>query len=350
MENKNVQAFIFDQYNIQLKVLDQTLLPEKINYVDVKSISDGFRVIKNMLVRGAPCIATVGCLCMIVSLNEKLNEFSDMSELRDYLESSAQYLISSRPTAINLSQAINKLLRNTVTGQTDRGELLENMLNYYMKVMINERRLNERLAGYGASEIIINKSSKVNILTHCNTGSLATVGYGTALGVIRTLHNQDCLSRVYCTETRPYNQGSRLTAWELTSEGIPTTLIADNMVAYLFKSHSIDAVVVGADRVAANGDTANKIGTFQIALLANHFNIPFYVAAPSETIDRTCENLDNITIEQRPADELRQIRGIKLAPDDVDVWNPSFDVTPNEYITAIFTEDGVFKQSFKLSV
>lgn len=351
MQSMTVQAFIFDKNNLTLQVLDQTLLPDRINYVMVNNLDDGYRVIKDMLVRGAPCIATVGCLTLIVSLKQKLSQSNDIREVKQFLESSAQYLISARPTAVNLFQAINKLIRYVESLSTDDcRELVERITCHYVNLMSNEVSLNERLADYGASEIMTNKSSKINVLTHCNTGSLATVGYGTALGVIRTLHKQNSLCRVYCTETRPYNQGSRLTAWELTRENIPTTLIADSMVGYLFKTHTIDAVVVGADRIASNGDTANKIGTFQIALLANQFNIPFYVAAPNETIDMNCENLDHVTIEQRPSIELRQYRGIKLAPDEVDVWNPSFDVTPNKFITAIFTEDGVFKQPFKLSV
>lgn len=206
-----------------------------------------------------------------------------------------------------------------------------------------DRQTNRKIGDLGARHILglAGGAKKVSILTHCNTGSLATAGYGTALGVIRSLHSAGMIERVYCTETRPYNQGSRLTAWELVTEGIPATLVCDNMVALLMHTRRIDAVVVGADRVVANGDTANKIGTFQIALLCRAFQVPFLVASPMSTIDWSIPDGSKIVIEERKAEEMRLVGGVPIAPSNVHCWNPAFDVTPAHLIHAIITEHRV---------
>ncbi|NWW64080.1 MTNA isomerase, partial [Ifrita kowaldi] len=211
-----------------------------------------------------------------------------------------------------------------------------------------DRRDNRNIGAHGASDILgrVPGGGPITLLTHCNTGTLATAGYGTALGVVRALHQRGSLLRVFCTETRPYNQGSRLSALELRHDGIPVTIIADSAAAAAIRERGVQAVVVGADRVAANGDVANKIGTFQLAVAARHMGIPFYVAAPSSTCDPTLASGRLIPIEERPGTELTQLGGVLLADPDVDVWNPAFDVTPHELITGgIITEWGVFAPS-----
>lgn len=353
LPEQNVQAFVLDTNSMKLSVLDQLLLPKSIKYVDVPNCEKGHSVIKNMLVRGAPCIAAVGCLSIIVELNQTKyleQENYNLDHLINWIQEKSSYLIESRPTAVNLRKALKQLVEYAKlqynTCKNCR-ELINNLTRFCIEALEVGIKLNKQLGDFGADELILRATSDTDkttglvILTHCNTGSLATVGYGTALGVIKSLHKKGCLGRVFCTETRPYNQGSRLTAWELVREKIPATLIADNMVAYLMATKKIDAVVVGADCVASNGDTANKVGTLQIAVVAKHYGVPFYVAAPSQSIDLSTQDLSYITIEQRPADELRHMGGVMLAPEEIDVWNPCFDATPAKLITGIITEFGV---------
>jgi len=206
---------------------------------------------------------------------------------------------------------------------------------------------NRQMGEFGANAILSDKSKKVKILTHCNTGSLATGGFGTALGVIRTIYAKDRLEHAFCTETRPYNQGARLTAFELVYDKIPATLVTDSMVSALLKQKGIDAIVVGADRITANGDTANKIGTYQVAITAKFHGVPFYVAAPTTSIDVKLANGSLIPIEERPKNELTHIQGIEIAASGIGVWNPGFDVTPASLITGIITEVGVITKADK---
>lgn len=270
-------------------------------------------------------------------------------------------MCSARLTAVNVRKEFDQLLRlvgDRLKQDTNAKleQTIEYIRNYVIDLLEQDRQINRTLGDHGARHLLEHYNGnggsepkqKVNVLTHCNTGSIATAGYGTALGVVRSLHAGGNLGRVYCTETRPYNQGARLTSWELLSEAIPATLICDDMVAALMaggdRQQPIDAVLVGADRVVANGDTANKIGTYQIALLAKHFGIPFYVAAPRSSIDMSIESGANITIEQRPANEMKFVGNVQIAPLDVECWNPAFDVTPAELITGgIVTEVGVFQ-------
>lgn len=245
-----------------------------------------------------------------------------------------------------LDALLNLVRQRISNGEVNFSQLVSLVRDHCYQALELDRQTNRRIGDYGAEHILqqAGKSnrSKVNVLTHCNTGSLATAGYGTALGVIRSLHQQAVLERAYCTETRPYNQGARLTAWELFTEQIPSTLICDDMVASLMASQQIDAVVVGADRVVANGDTANKIGTFQIAILCKHFAVPFYVASPRSTLDLSISDGSKIPIEERPANEMRFVGPVQIAPAEMHCWNPSFDVTPAELITGgIITEEGV---------
>lgn len=347
-----VEAFKFDKDIKTLEVLDQTLLPMNVEYVTIKGINDGYSVIKSMKVRGAPCIAAVGCLSIVVELNQdKELENLPITKLMEFIKSRSEYLIESRPTAVNLRNALSQVHQQCekLSAMTSNAtEFIKRLTEFCQRGISGGKELNKRLGDFGANEVMkvsggSSTRGKLNVLTHCNTGSLATVGYGTALGVIRSLHTKGALNRAYCTETRPYNQGSRLTAWELVTEKIPATLIADSMVAYLMEKEKIDAVLVGADCVAANGDTANKIGTLQIALTAKHYQVPFYVAAPTQSVDLSIESQFGIDIEQRPGNELRCLGGIELAPSDVDVWNPCFDVTPANLISGIITEFGACK-------
>ena len=330
----------------KLSVLNQLDLPHKSEYEEIQTVQDGWNAIKLMKVRGAPAIAIVGCLSFAVVIYQRA--FSSVEELCEFVEKNMNYLVTARPTAVNLSKAANnfiKLSRDLAKSGCLSDEIKIKLVEEAEMMLIKDVSDNKQLSDHGAIHIIkkIPDTEKCSILTHCNTGSLATAGYGTALGVVRSLHARGCLDHVYFTETRPYNQGARLTAYELVHDGIPATLIADSMVGLLMKSRKISAVVVGADRVARNGDTANKIGTYQIAVLAKYHNVPFYVAAPSTCHCGVTDHGDDIIIEERCPTELKSINGVRLAPDEVGCWNPSFDVTPSDLITGgIITENGVF--------
>lgn len=348
LSEEKVSAFTFDFNSKKLKVLDQLLLPETIDYVEVPDPDAGYEVIKRMMVRGAPCIAAVGCLSILAEIGDEVGycRCFETSRLLKWLEERSEKLISARPTAVNLRNALHRLLgyAQTIASEpgADSGVIIDRISDLCYEAIQVGLRENKALSNYGADEVleVAKDPMSVSVLTHCNTGALATVGHGTALGVIRTLHSRGVLKMAYCTETRPYNQGSRLTAWELVRERIPGTLIADSMVAYLMATRQIDGVLVGADCVAANGDTANKVGTLQLAVLAKHYGVPFYVVAPTQSLDLSIDDQKGIKIEQRPAAELKQIGPVKLAPDAIDVWNPCFDITPSELITKIVTELG----------
>ena len=282
---------------------------------------------------------------MAVELNKK--EFGSKDELESYLKKSLETLISARPTAVNISRASNDILSHFKQEKenNDIEKLRESVIMFIEKMLEADVNDNIALGDYGAKHISKNVSPKnISVLTHCNAGALATVGYGTAVGVIRSLHKQNKLMHAYCTETRPYNQGARLTAFELVEEGINSTLITDSTVSIAMKQKQISAVVVGADRVAINGDTANKIGTYQIAISAKHHGIPFYVAAPSTTIDKNMACGDDIVIEERSTREITHFKGEEVAAKGIGCWNPAFDVTPAELITGgVITEKGVFE-------
>ncbi|XP_034184172.2 methylthioribose-1-phosphate isomerase isoform X2 [Osmia lignaria lignaria] len=327
--------------NGRLEILDQILLPAMSRYIPVKGVEDGWKVINNMQVRGAPAIAIVGCLSLAAEI--KNEDYTDKKSLRRDIEGKLNYLVSARPTAVNMKiaaeeliQLANKLSKDETINVT---EMKQRFLKAIESMLDKDIADNKAIGDYGAQEILKNVSGDnfVRILTHCNTGSLATAGYGTALGVIRSLHKKNSL------ETRPYNQGARLTAYELVYEKIPATLICDDMVAALMKTRNISAVVVGADRVAANGDTANKIGTYQIAIVAKYHNVPFYVAAPRTSIDFSIPSGDHIVIEERPERELTHINDQRVAAPGIQCWNPAFDVTPASLIKGIITEVGVFR-------
>ena len=264
-----------------------------------------------------------------------------------FINDSFSYLKTARPTAVNISEAATRFMKHITElsqNELDTKKFTDTLYNQLSQMLEDDVATNRKIGIHGAESILANSTGdQVTILTHCNTGSLATGGYGTALGVIRALSENGKLSHAYCTETRPYNQGSRLTAYELVHEKIPATLICDSMCACLMKEKGISAIVVGADRVVANGDTANKIGTYQLAVLAQYHKVPFYVAAPFTTIDFELSSGSQIVIEERKKQEMIYFGNKMIAPDGIDCWNPAFDVTPAELITGIITENGVYK-------
>ncbi|XP_022118539.1 methylthioribose-1-phosphate isomerase [Pieris rapae] len=329
-----------------LEVLDQLLLPFQKKYIKVEGVEDGWKVINKMQVRGAPAIAILGCLSLAIELLK--DNSSDKKVMRQEIEGKLNYLVSARPTAVNIKLAADELinLANTLSADDsiNPDEFKERFISSIEGMLSKDIEDNKAIGRNGCEAILKNLEGDghVRVLTHCNTGSLATAEYGTALGVIRSLHAAKRLEHVFCTETRPYNQGARLTAFELVHEKIPATLIVDSMVAALMHVRKIGAVVVGADRVAANGDTANKIGTYQIAIVAKYHNVPFYVAAPFTSIDMNVPSGEHIKIEERPDKEMTHIGDRRIAAPGINCWNPSFDITPAFLITGIITEKGVF--------
>ncbi|XP_050400342.2 methylthioribose-1-phosphate isomerase isoform X1 [Patella vulgata] len=333
----------------KLEILDQLQLPTHSEYIPVQNTEDGWDAIKQMKVRGAPAIAIVGCLSLAVELYYM--DFKSRKEIAEYVSDRLKYLVTARPTAVNMDEAATKI-SSMIKDMAEESDL---SINDFKELAIeaaeimfeDDVTINKDIGFYGAEHIISNTENlNVRILTHCNTGSLATAGYGTALGIVRALHERGKIDHVYCTETRPYNQGARLTAYELVHENISATLILDSMPSMLMAHHDVTAVVVGADRVVANGDTANKIGTLQLAIVAKYFNVPFYVACPVTTFDSCKASGKEIEIEERPHHEMVSIKGQKIAAEGINCWNPAFDVTPAELITGgIVTEFGVFKPS-----
>lgn len=330
-----------------LEILDQLLLPVQSKYVAVKGVEDGWKVINKMQVRGAPAIAIVGCLSLAVEIYPET--FDSKKSLRQEIEGKLNYLVSARPTAVNMKIAADELisLANNLSKNDEISvdEMKQKFLQSTEDMLQKDIADNMMIGTNGANAILadVTGDGPIRLLTHCNTGSLATAGYGTALGVVRKVHELKRLEHIYCTETRPYNQGARLTAYELVHDKLPATLVLDSMVAALLRSRNIAAVVVGADRVAANGDTANKIGTYQIAVIARHHNVPFYIAAPLTSIDLTIASGDHIIIEKRPDREMTHVGEHRIAAPGIGCWNPAFDVTPAELITGIITEKGVFR-------
>ncbi|KAL4236412.1 S-methyl-5-thioribose-1-phosphate isomerase [Mactra antiquata] len=337
-----------------LDILDQLLLPFKSQYVSINDTESAWIAIKKMQVRGAPAIAIVGCLSLAVELLNQ--DFDCVDEVSSYVSSKLEYLVSARPTAVNMKEAADRysnLVKELALSKTEMVESIkQKMIDEFEQMFIDDVSTNKSLSDFGCEAILdITEQKPAKVLTHCNTGSLATAGYGTALGVIRKLHERNTLEHAYCTETRPYNQGARLTAYELVFEKIPSTLICDSMVSMVMKTKNITAVVVGADRVVQNGDTANKIGTYQIAIAAKYHNIPFFVACPSTTFDPNMKTGEEIIIEERPANEMSSIKGVPIAAEGINCYNPAFDVTPAELITGgIITEFGVFKPESIYSV
>ncbi len=318
-----------------LLVLDQTALPSAERFVRCRSAGEVAAAIRTMQVRGAPAIGAAAAYGVVLAAREA---GSDRARWLTRLEAASADLLAARPTAVNLRWAIERMM--AVPGrfpQASVRDLQDALLAEAHAIAEEDVRTNRAIGEHGAA--LIRPGER--ILTYCNTGSLATVDYGTALGVIRTAHTQGKRVHVYISETRPFLQGARLTAWEVLREGIPATLITDNAAGWLMRSGAIDRVIVGADRIAANGDTANKIGTYTLAVLARAHEIPFLVAAPLSTVDFRTPEGSGIPIEERRAEEVTHLAGVLVAPSGIPVRNPAFDVTPHHLISGIVTEAGV---------
>ena len=327
-----------------IRMLDQRLLPGVEKYLMLRSYEDVADAIKKMVVRGAPAIGVSAAMGLALGASQSVG--MSVSDLKDDFDYMCQVMSQTRPTAVNLFWAIERMrtrFQREATATQDVGEIKARLIEEAKSIFKEDIEANRSIGRYGA-DLIADGST---VLTHCNAGALATAGdYGTALGVIRGARDAGKRVAVIADETRPFLQGLRLTAWELAKDDIPVTVITDNMAGHVMKSGKVNAVVVGADRIAANGDAANKIGTYMVAVLAHKHDIPFYVAAPISTLDLTLETGQDIPIEERDSKEVTHIGQQQLAPDGVEVHNPAFDVTPNELITAIITDKGVARQPY----
>lgn len=330
------------------KVIDQTLLPYEYKYIEIKSIENMYESIKNMIVRGAPAIGIAGAHGVVLGAYECEKEYgNDIIQFKDNLIKKSIWLKTSRPTAVNLMWAIDKQIEIIKKFEgCNIQRLIEELERNVKSLEEDDIKINKKIGENGAK--LVGKSW--GILTHCNAGALATVGYGTALGVIRSAYANDKTIKVYANETRPRQQGARLTTWELIEDGIDVTLLTDAMCSYFMKSGYIDMVVVGADRIALNGDTANKIGTYTLAICAKYHNIPFYIAAPKSTIDVKIKNGNEIPIEIRDENEVFKINGKLICREGTKTINPSFDVTPNELISGIILEDGIISGDYEKEI
>lgn len=323
-----------------LRLLDQRRLPNEEVFLECKTLSQVTDAIKTLAVRGAPAIGVAAAYGVVVGIQEELDRSRAISENK--LAQIIADLAATRPTAVNLFWALERMKKVALGGFKkclNGAELRDQMLKEADLIFTEDERDHRLLGQHGAVLI----PDKARILTHCNAGALACADYGTALGVIRTAHAAGKDIEVFADETRPLLQGARLTTWELLKDGIPVTLICDNMAAHCMAKGMIDLVIVGADRIAANGDSANKIGTYSVALAARAHNLPFYIAAPTSTIDFSLADGSGIPIEERHPDEVRFCGEKRTAPAEVKVYNPAFDVTPAHLISAIITEKGVFK-------
>lgn len=332
-----------------LKLLDQRLLPEKEYYVECTTLNEVKECIEKMVVRGAPAIGVTAAFGLVLAARQIINDlnqrvaeksFCAFAQFQDALESAGKALKQSRPTAVNLSWAVDRMLRKGLKLKDASFSLIIKELEKEALTIFQEDiAVNKKIGEQGAALI----GDNFSILTHCNAGALATAGYGTALGVIRSAFYGGKKITVYVDETRPFLQGSRLTAWELQKEGIPFILIVDAAAGYLMNLGKIDCIIVGADRIAANGDVANKIGTYSLAVLAKENKIPFYVAAPLSTVDMSIKSGREIVIEERDPGEITKLWGLPLSPPGTCAKNFSFDITPASLVTAIITESGIIK-------
>jgi methylthioribose-1-phosphate isomerase len=313
----------------KIVIIDQTQLPGKLVYLDLRDYNEVVAAIKTMRVRGAPAIGVTAAYGIALGA-QAIKE-----------ENKAKFLAAARPTAVNLFRAIDRMKKAAQTSG-DVPQIKQALIDEAKKIHAEEEAATRRLSQLGAKLI----KDGFTVLTHCNAGALATAGYGTALGIIKAAAAQGKKIEAIATETRPLLQGACLTAWELMQEKIPVTLITDSMAGYFLSRGKVDCVIVGADRIAANGDTANKIGTYSLAVLAKENGIPFYVAAPTSTIDLSLKSGEGIPIEERNPEEVTSIKGVRIAPAGVKAANPSFDITPHGYITAVITEKGIVKKPY----
>jgi methylthioribose-1-phosphate isomerase len=328
-----------------VRFIDQTKLPTEETYVTCKTYEEVADAIRTMIVRGAPAIGVAGAMGVAVGVRH--SQAKEFSELAPEFQHICDVLAATRPTAVNLFWGIRRM-QDKLAGLAGRSipEIKQELIAEAQRMLVEDIAANQAMGQHGA--VLLPASG--GILTHCNAGALATCGYGTALGVIRAAVDSGKKLQVFADETRPFLQGSRLTAWELMKDGIPTTVISDNMAGAIMRQGKIDAVVVGADRIAANGDVANKIGTYSVAILAKEHGIPFYVAAPISTVDLETPDGSQIPIEERSSREVTHFAGKQITPDGAKVENPAFDVTPHKYVSAIITERGVAREPFAESL
>ncbi len=341
MNRSDALSIIANSYHIKwdfkengLILLDQSLIPYEERYVCCKTVLDVASAIKNMIVRGAPAIGITAAYGMAISILDGTG-----------VEEAAKILSSTRPTAVNLFWAINRCL-GVAKSVKSKEELFGRLLDEAFVIHAEDVLCNVRMSEYGADLI----PDGGGVITHCNAGALATGGYGTALGVLRSAKKQGKTFTVYVDETRPVLQGARLTVWELKREGFDAVLICDNMAAFLMKQKKISCAVVGADRISVNGDVANKIGTYSLAIVSKFHGVNFYVAAPLSSFDKDALSSDDIPIEERNPDEVRSVRGVCITEKDVKVWNPAFDITPFSMIDAIITEKGIIRQKEEIKI
>ncbi len=329
----------------KIRFIDQTMLPEKFVKVTTDDLNTLWDAIKKLKVRGAPAIGIAGAFGVVIGTqNSKAKNFAAFEK---DLEKVIQYLKISRPTAVNLFWALDRMKTVALENKTDDISALKHiLLHEAIKIFNEDKHICRKMAQNGSGLI----KSGDSILTHCNAGALATADFGTALGLISKAHHDGKKIKVFVDETRPLLQGARLTAWELTKEGVDATLICDNMAASLMAKGKIDKIFVGADRIARNGDTANKVGTYSLAVLANYHKIPFYVVAPISTFDLSLKDGTSIPIEERSHKEVTEIFGLRIAPKNMKAYNPAFDVTPHNLIKAIITEEGIFENPLDRSL
>ncbi len=324
----------------KLKIIDQTQLPGKVVFVELRNYTEVVAAIKDMKVRGAPAIGVAAAYG--IALGAQNIKAQTKAKFISQFDRILKAFAAARPTAVNLFRAIDRM-KKVVETANGVPVVKRALIDEARKIHAEEEAATCRLSRLGAELI----KDGFTVLTHCNAGPLATAGYGTALGVIKAAVKQGKKIEVIVTETRPLLQGARLTAWELMQENIPVTLITDSMAGYFISRGKVNCVIVGADRIAANGDTANKIGTYTLAVLAKENGIPFYVAAPTSTIDLSLSSGEQIPIEERNPEEVTTIGGIRLAPKGIKAANPAFDVTPHKYITAIITEKGIVRELYR---
>lgn len=335
-EVSHVYPILWKEDHILL--LDQTRLPRECGFVEIRRSEDLAQAIRTMIVRGAPAIGVAAAYGMYLGAKE-IGQV-DRRIFLQRLEAVAEMLRGTRPTAVNLFWAIDRMLKAAQDSKAKvADEFVALLLEEAQEIHLSDLRTCYRIGEQGL-RVLPEVPEKLRILTHCNTGGLATAGYGTALGVVRSAWHQGRLERVYADETRPRLQGAKLTTWECVQEEIPVTLITDSMAAHCMQRGMIDVVIVGADRIAANGDTANKIGTYSLALVAQAHGVPFFVAAPLSTVDFSLQEGSQIPIEERDAAEISQMGGEPICPEGTEFYNPAFDITPAALITAVITEEG----------
>jgi methylthioribose-1-phosphate isomerase len=331
--------------NNAVVLIDQNALPLAERYVTCKSYEEIISSIRDLTVRGAPAIGVAAA--MGAALGALRLPYGPPEKFRRDFFAICDEIAKARPTARNLFWALERMKKVVDrTKKVNQSDQVTELINEARRIYSEDIEINRQIGKFGSLLL----ADGENILTHCNAGALATAGYGTALGVIRAAREQGKKLHVYVDETRPVLQGARLTAWEFKKEKIPCTLITDNMAGFLMRQEKIDKIIVGADRIAANGDTANKIGTYSLAVLARAHRIPFYVAAPTSTIDVSLKTGDAIPIEERKSEEVTHFKGVRCAPEGTKVYNPAFDITPARFIKAIITEKGILEKPYRISI